>query len=232
MRVLPDVVEAELLAQYAKSGRSKCKICQGNIGNAALRLGIMSEMLDSGHRMRHARWFHVTCFFEKTGAWRGADVNEFAGAQGLSASDRRNLARELAEAEAKACAEEEKAAEAARPAGLPPLADMLAARVWNKEWGYGAEFIQWLGVQEQGGAVDLAASDDEEGGAAGGGGRAGSVHAGPEALVVEDSSLGAGESESAPNTEDEAATVADAAPGAAVDLVASDEVDDEDEDWC
>ncbi|CAG0883144.1 unnamed protein product [Darwinula stevensoni] len=62
-------------AEYAKSNRSSCKGCRGQIVKDSLRLAIMvqSPMFDG----KQPNWHHVPCFFEKQRPHDAADFSHF-----------------------------------------------------------------------------------------------------------------------------------------------------------
>lgn len=70
-----EIDESPYRAEYAKSGRSKCKGCKEGIEKDHLRLAVMiqSPMFDG----KQPNWYHFNCFFAKQRPKTVADIGHF-----------------------------------------------------------------------------------------------------------------------------------------------------------
>ncbi|XP_001947212.1 poly [ADP-ribose] polymerase [Acyrthosiphon pisum] len=70
-----EIEESPYRAEYAKSGRSKCKGCKEGIEKDHLRLAVMiqSPMFDG----KQPNWYHFNCFFAKQRPKTVADIGHF-----------------------------------------------------------------------------------------------------------------------------------------------------------
>ena len=80
-------------AEYAKSGRSACKMCKDTIAQATLRVAVMvqSPMFDG----KQANWHHVKCFFRRN---RPKGTHEIGHFDALRWDDQEKLRKMIEEA--------------------------------------------------------------------------------------------------------------------------------------
>ncbi|XP_063703096.1 poly [ADP-ribose] polymerase isoform X2 [Culicoides brevitarsis] len=67
--------ELPFRAEYAKSGRAKCKNCKETIENQTLRLAAMVQ--SAFHDGKQPNWFHFDCFFKKQRPASEGDIEHF-----------------------------------------------------------------------------------------------------------------------------------------------------------
>ena len=79
-------------AEYAKSGRAKCKACKADIPKGDLRLAAMvqSPFFDG----KSANWFHSNCFFMRN---RPTAVGEIAHFDSIRWEDQEKITKRIAE---------------------------------------------------------------------------------------------------------------------------------------
>ena len=80
-------------AEYAKSGRSSCKMCKSSIAQSSLRVAVMvqSPMFDG----KQANWHHVKCFFTRN---RPKGTHEIGHFDALRWEDQEKLQQKIDEA--------------------------------------------------------------------------------------------------------------------------------------
>lgn len=90
-------LDGDFTVEYAKSGQSKCKLCECAIGKAEVRLGKRDYESDDAARFGPLfRWFHVACFVtarEELSFF--ADADDLPNFENLEAKDKRELKKKL-----------------------------------------------------------------------------------------------------------------------------------------
>ncbi|XP_073271646.1 polynucleotide 3'-phosphatase ZDP-like isoform X3 [Primulina huaijiensis] len=97
---------AKVVVEYAKSGRSLCKICSKSIASGAPRLGMVSKD-PRGFDM--TKWHHLNCF-PSSGSSSISPAESIAGFSSLKSSDRdflKKLENEVIQASNKVCVTDE-----------------------------------------------------------------------------------------------------------------------------
>ena len=76
--------------EYAKSDRSSCRLCKGNISQAALRLAVLVQSPKFDGKIPF--WYHYTCFFRKA---KPKSTIEIKGFDSLRWDDQQKLKEKL-----------------------------------------------------------------------------------------------------------------------------------------
>eukprot|EP00049_Salpingoeca_infusionum_P016729 m.345280 g.345280 ORF g.345280 m.345280 type:complete len:1053 (-) comp16140_c0_seq2:7529-10687(-) len=88
----------DLVMEYAKSARAKCRKCEENIAAKELRLGMMMEPETAvSFRGKVPWWFHRKCFFSSLSSQKeipvdGMEVSWFKGSKSIKKPDRDDVA--------------------------------------------------------------------------------------------------------------------------------------------
>ncbi|XP_072171566.1 poly [ADP-ribose] polymerase 1-like [Diadema setosum] len=93
----PDRILDRFCVEYARSGRSKCRICGSNIADREMRIAFMEEQEEESYGPV-ARWHHVDCFIDSMGdedvlpGWPPSGTAKMlSGFKNLTATDKKTL---------------------------------------------------------------------------------------------------------------------------------------------
>ena len=120
----------EFSVQYAKSGKSLCKLCEGVIANKELRIGKKDHETAEAVRFGPIfRWYHVGCFVTAREELQFfGDADQLPEFKDLEAADKRTLKKQL-----KACADTSKAAKVEKKEEEAMEVDPAAEKKAKKE---------------------------------------------------------------------------------------------------